>query len=59
MAKQHALRFLQLVTEAKTHVRECDVHEVKQRLDARKYQNYYQHYHQLIHYYSQHDYYSH
>lgn len=33
MAKQHAPRFLQIVQQVKVNVRECDVHEVKQRLD--------------------------
>lgn len=33
MAKQHAARFLQIVQQVKANVRECDVHEVKQRLD--------------------------
>ncbi len=34
MAKQHAPRFLNLVTDAKAHVRECTVQDVKARLDA-------------------------
>jgi len=33
MAKQHTPRFLEIVSQAKANVRECDVHEVKQRLD--------------------------
>ena len=33
MAKQHAPGFLKLVTEAKKHVAECTVHDVKRRLD--------------------------
>ena len=33
MAKQHSLRFLQLVQDAKTRVREVGVDEVKARLD--------------------------
>lgn len=32
MAKQHAPRFLQIVNDAKTRVRECNVHDVKKRL---------------------------
>jgi len=34
MAKQHAPRFLAIVNDAKTRVRECTVVDVKQRLDA-------------------------
>ena len=34
MAKQHAPRFLAIVNDAKTRVRECTVADVKQRLDA-------------------------
>ncbi len=34
MAKQHAPRFLEIVQEAKRHVRECTVADVKGRLDA-------------------------
>jgi rhodanese-related sulfurtransferase len=33
MAPQHAPRFLKLVSEAKTHVRECTVDDVKVKLD--------------------------
>ncbi len=33
MAHQHSPRFLQLVTEAKKHIRECTVDDVKARLD--------------------------
>lgn len=33
MAQQHSPRFLQLVQEAKTRIRETTVEEVKQRLD--------------------------
>ena len=33
MAKQHPPRFLGLVNDAKTRVRECDVQAVKQRID--------------------------
>lgn len=33
MAKQHAPRFLQIVQEAKKHIRETTVDEVKARLD--------------------------
>jgi len=31
---QHATGFLKLVNDAKTRVRECNVHDVKKRLDA-------------------------
>lgn len=34
MAKQHAPRFLELVSEARSRVRECSVEDVKQMLDA-------------------------
>lgn len=34
MAKQHAPRFLAIVNDAKSRVRECNVHDVKKRLDA-------------------------
>ncbi len=34
MAKQHSPRFLEIVNDAKTRVRECTVADVKQRLDA-------------------------
>lgn len=34
MAKQHAPRFLEIVNDAKTRVRECIVSDVKRRLDA-------------------------
>lgn len=34
MAKQHTPRFLAIVTDAKSRVRECTVQDVKQRLDA-------------------------
>jgi rhodanese-related sulfurtransferase len=34
MAKQHAPRFLAIVNDAKTRVRECTVADVKQRIDA-------------------------
>jgi rhodanese-related sulfurtransferase len=34
MAKQHAPRFLAIVNDAKTRVRECTVQDVKKRLDA-------------------------
>jgi rhodanese-related sulfurtransferase len=34
VAKQHAPRFLKLVTDAKSRVRECTVDDVKRRLDA-------------------------
>jgi len=34
MAKQHAPRFLEIVQQAKTRVRECSVHEVKAKQDA-------------------------
>lgn len=34
MAKQHAPRFLEIVSDAKSRVMECDVHEVKARIDA-------------------------
>ena len=34
MAKQHSPRFLSIVNDAKTRVRECTVADVKQRLDA-------------------------
>lgn len=33
MGKQHAARFLQIVQEAKKHIRETNVDEVKARLD--------------------------
>lgn len=33
MAKQHAPGFLELVRDAKTRVRECTVHDVKERQD--------------------------
>jgi rhodanese-related sulfurtransferase len=33
MAKQHAPRFLEIVNEARRHVRECTVQDVKARLD--------------------------
>ena len=31
---QHAAGFLKLVNDAKTRVKECNVHDVKKRLDA-------------------------
>lgn len=34
MAKQHSQRFLDLVNEARSRVRECSVQDVKARLDA-------------------------
>ena len=34
MAKQHSPRFLSIVNDAKTRVRECTVADVKQRLDV-------------------------
>jgi rhodanese-related sulfurtransferase len=34
MAKQHAPRFLELVNEARSRVRECTVEDVKRMLDA-------------------------
>ncbi|MCA9027926.1 MAG: sulfurtransferase [Planctomycetaceae bacterium] len=34
MAKNHAPRFLEIVSDAKSRVMECDVHEVKARIDA-------------------------
>jgi hypothetical protein len=34
MAKQHAPRFLAIVNDAKTRIRECSVPDVKARLDA-------------------------
>lgn len=34
MSKQHAPRFLSIVNEARTRVMECEVYEVKSRLDA-------------------------
>jgi len=34
MGKQHAARFLEIVNEAKQRVRECNVADVKGRLDA-------------------------
>ena len=34
MAKQHRPRFLEIVNDAKTRVMECEVDEVKARLDA-------------------------
>lgn len=34
MAKQHAPRFLAIVNDAKSRVRECNVYDVKKRLDA-------------------------
>jgi rhodanese-related sulfurtransferase len=34
MAKQHAPRFLEVVNDAKTRVKECTVDDVKRRLDA-------------------------
>lgn len=34
MAKNHAPRFLEIVNDAKSRVAECEVHEVKARLDA-------------------------
>ncbi len=34
MGKKHSERFLQVVNEAKQHVRECLVEDVKRRLDA-------------------------
>ncbi|MGC1272149.1 MAG: rhodanese-like domain-containing protein [Planctomycetaceae bacterium] len=34
MAKQHAPRFLSIVNDAKSRVRECTVDDVKRRLDA-------------------------
>ena len=34
MAKQHAPRFLAIVNQAKGRIKECSVHEVKQRLDS-------------------------
>jgi rhodanese-related sulfurtransferase len=33
MAKTHSPRFLQVVNDAKSHIRECTVDEVKARLD--------------------------
>lgn len=34
MAKQHSPRFLAIVNDAKSRVRECNVQDVKKRLDA-------------------------
>ncbi|MCS7022315.1 MAG: rhodanese-like domain-containing protein [Gemmataceae bacterium] len=34
MVKQHSPRFLQLVAEAKSRIRECSVEEIRQRIDA-------------------------
>lgn len=34
MAKQHSTRFLQIVNDAKRHIRECTVHDVKSKRDA-------------------------
>ncbi len=34
MAKKHNPRFLQLVQDAKTRIRECDIDSVKRKLDA-------------------------
>ena len=34
MAKDHAPRFLAIVEDAKSRIRECDVADVKRRLDA-------------------------
>ena len=34
MAKQHNSRFLEIVNDAKSRVMECDVHDVKTRLDS-------------------------
>ncbi|MGE0376698.1 MAG: rhodanese-like domain-containing protein [Planctomycetaceae bacterium] len=34
MAKQHGPRFLELVNDAKTRVMECEIDDVKSRLDA-------------------------
>jgi rhodanese-related sulfurtransferase len=36
MAKHHAPGFLALVNEAKTRIRETDIHDVKKRLDAQE-----------------------
>jgi rhodanese-related sulfurtransferase len=36
MGKQHAPGFLKLVTEAKKHVKECTVADVKSRLDRKE-----------------------
>lgn len=33
MAKQHSPRFLQIVADAKSQVRECSVHDVKRRIE--------------------------
>lgn len=33
MAKQHSPQFLKIVTDARSRVRECSVHDVKARLD--------------------------
>lgn len=34
MAKHHSPRFLSIVNDAKLRVRECDVHDLKNRMDA-------------------------
>ncbi len=34
MANQHGPRFIEIVNDAKTRVMECEVHDVKARLDA-------------------------
>ena len=34
MGKKHSHRFLKIVEAARKHVRECTVHDVKQKLDA-------------------------
>ncbi|WP_437192589.1 rhodanese-like domain-containing protein [Planctomicrobium sp. SH527] len=36
MAKQHSPRFLEIVTDAKSRVKECDVHDVKRMLDQKE-----------------------
>jgi rhodanese-related sulfurtransferase len=36
MAKQHSPRFLTIVNDAKSRVKECQVADVKRRLDARE-----------------------
>jgi rhodanese-related sulfurtransferase len=36
MAKQHAPGFLKLVTDAKSRIKECTVHDVKQLLERRE-----------------------
>lgn len=34
MAKNHSVRFLEIVNSVRTNIRECEVHHVKARLDA-------------------------